>query len=507
MPSALRWSVLLSILSGVFAAGALAGSICHPDPAGTRTARVNGSVQHYTMRGGTVAIAYRVGDACRQIQWRIFGALTSPRGAADCARTSRLSAGGGRVTLVRGGPDEPDRLVVRSRGARHAWPLPERPSSLDAFGPTAVFSSDREVYTVGLNDGRVALVGPSKRGDTPQIEAPGVVYQGNLYKRYERAGWTRMKFIPSVAVSRMLANVGKPVDLPGRIEGFSMDGNRIAVGVRPRGECASILFWNVAWRYTAWISDDDELTCKLTGRGGEIRDVAIGGARAEWTIRSGSFDRVVSASSWACIDRVAATARRSDGGAASVSGDASTLAYAVRSDRGRSWSLGAIGGRMRSTTLVTEAGVPLALAADGNRMAVLKNDGSVELRAHDGTLLTTLDGVEATAISLRADQLVALTRAGRLAVFDLATGTLRHSWALPAGADNKVDAHFGVAVVTAGGNVYAISLRTGRIALVASAVIGAQAAIEAPGIAYGYNSGSRGSLRFIPFARVEAALR
>src|SRR6266516_2200667 len=309
MRAAVRWSLFFAVLAGVLVTGATAGSICHPDPAGTKTARVPGRVQHYTMRGSRVTIIYRAHQACRMVHWRIFARVGMAKRASGCAEGPTLPGSHGRLTLVRGSSDEPDRLLVRSP-VRHAWPLPERPSSLDAFGQTAVFASDREVYSVRLTDGHVALIGPSKRGDTPQIEAPGVVYQGNLYKRYERAGWTTMKFIPRSAVQRALGNVGKPVDLPGRIEGFSMDGNRVAVGVRPRGECARILFWNVAWRYAAWISDEDELTCKLTGARAEIRDVAIGGARAEWTIGSGQVERVVSASSWACIDRVAVTGRR-----------------------------------------------------------------------------------------------------------------------------------------------------------------------------------------------------
>lgn len=506
MSSVVRLGVSLAILSGVLAAGAVAASICHPDPPGARSARIQGRVQSYELRGGRVAIVYRTHSGCRQIRWAIFGALSRPHRSSDCSSEAGDPPATGGVSLARGGPDEPARLLVLRPGSRHAWPLPERPASFDVFGSTAVFSSDREVYAVNLRDGRVALVGPSRRADTPQIAAPGVVFQGNLYKRYERAGWTNMKFIPAAAVGTMLANVGKPVDLPGRIEGFSMDGNRIAVGVRPRGECARILFWNVAWRYTAWISDDDELTCKLTQHGGTIRDVAIGGSRAEWTVRNGQVERVISASSWACIDRVAITVRRLDGGVASISGDGPTLAYAVRADQGRRWSLGAIGGKMRGTKLVTEDGAPAALSSDGNRIAVLNRDGSVDLRSRYGSLIAQTGDLDATAIALRADRLVALTGAGRLAVFDLATLHQSQSWALPDGIDNRVDAHFGIAVVTAGPRIYAISLATGRRALVATASAPAKAQIESAGIAYAYNVGSRGSLRFIPLARVEAAL-
>src|SRR5437667_3325263 len=359
MRAAFRWSVFLAVLAGVLFAGATAASVCHPDPPGTKTARVPGRVQSYAMRGSRVTIVFRSRQECRVVGWRIFARLGKARRASTCAEVPTRPGAKGRVALVRGTADTPDRLLVRSP-TPHAWPLPERPSSLDVFGRTAVFASDREVYAVRLTDGHVALVAPSRRNDTPQIEAPGVVFQG---KRNERAAWTTMKFIPSAAVSKALDNFGKPVDLPGRIEGFSMDGNRVAVGVRPPGECARILFWNIAWRYAAWISDDDELTCKLTGAGARIRDVAIGGARAEWTIRSGQVDRVISASSWACIDRVAVTARRPEHNVASISGDGRTLSFVVRSDQGRQWSLGGISGRMRGVKLLHESGAPVALSA------------------------------------------------------------------------------------------------------------------------------------------------
>jgi hypothetical protein len=505
MRAAFHWSGFLAILAAVLFTGTTAASVCHPDPPGTKTARVPGRVQHYTMSGNRVAIAYGTQRACKVVTWGIFTRLDKARRSRNCAQGPKRPGSHGQVTLVRGTADTPDRLLVDS-STPHAWPLPQRPSSFDVSGQTAVFASDREVYAMRLTDGQVALVGPSRRGDTPQIEAPGVVFQSNLYKRYERSGWTTMKFIPAAAVGKALGNVGKPVDLPGRIEGFSMDGNRIAVGVRPRGECARILFWNVAWRYAAWISDDDELTCKLTAAGGQIRDVAIGGARAEWTIRSGRVERVISASSWACIDRVAVTARMPSRNVASITGDGRTLAFAVRSNQGQ-WSLGAIGGRMRGSTLLHEDGAPVSLSADGDRLAVLNGDGSVDLRTRDGSLLQSLDGVDATAIALRADRLVALTRDGRLAVYDVATGAQLRTWPLPEPVDNRIDAHFGIAVVTAGSRIYAVSLATGKSKLVATAPAPAQAAIEAPGIAYAYNVGSRGSLRFVPFARVEASLR
>jgi hypothetical protein len=63
-----------------------------------------------------------------------------------------------------------------------------------------------------------------------------------------------------------------------------------------------------------------------------------------------------------------------------------------------------------------------------------------------------------------------------------------------------------VALVTSGGNVYAISLANGHQSLIASVPGPALAEIEPSGIAYAYNTGSRGHLRFVRFAEVEAAV-
>src|SRR4029079_4500420 len=115
-------------------------------------------------------------------------------------------------------------------------------------------------YAVDLRNGRTALIGLDRHGDVPQIDAPGVVFQDNLYKRNERSGRTLMKFIPAAAVDPSLSNAGSPVDLPGPVETIGMDGYRVALAIREPGECAQIMYWNIAWNYMSKITDDDERT-------------------------------------------------------------------------------------------------------------------------------------------------------------------------------------------------------------------------------------------------------
>ena len=63
-------------LAAVLAAPALAAYICHPDPPGTRTLTLGGTVLRYTLDGARVSVAVRSGGACRVVAWN---ALTGVR--------------------------------------------------------------------------------------------------------------------------------------------------------------------------------------------------------------------------------------------------------------------------------------------------------------------------------------------------------------------------------------------------------------------------------------------
>src|SRR4029453_7196820 len=139
----------LAVLFALSATGAFAAAaaiICHPDPAGTKTAKIAGAVAHYRMRGNTVNIVYRAPHGCRRATWAIGRRISRvrPAPASACERPAELdllpTGGTGRVSLVRGSADLPDRVRVVSAGGRaRSWPLPEGVQRLDAFGSTAVF--------------------------------------------------------------------------------------------------------------------------------------------------------------------------------------------------------------------------------------------------------------------------------------------------------------------------------------------------------------------------------
>jgi hypothetical protein len=77
---------------------------------------------------------------------------------------------------------------------------------------------------------------------------------------------------------------------------------------------------------------------------------------------------------------------------------------------------------------------------------------------------------------------------------------------VPTGTTPAVDVHFGVAVLTDGRKVLAVSLATGRSHLLVETPRPVRAQIDDVGVVYTYNIGRSGFLGFLPFGKVEAAL-
>ena len=189
-----------------------------------------------------------------------------------------------------------------------------------------------------------------------------------------------------------------------------------------------------------------------------------------------------------------------------MSGDGADLAFAMMNTAEQANQSGTVLER-EVQPLVRGAGAPVAVSVDAGRFAILNRNGTIDLRTDRGELAGTIQDPDATAVALRANRVVVLTRSGRLQVFAAATQEKRSDWAAPAGVSSHVDVQFGVAVLTAGKKVFAVSLKTGRPILVATAPGAVSAEIEPPGIAYSYNTGAGGHVRFIRFAKVERALR
>jgi len=528
---AITAGVALAVTASAFAAHCRP---CHPDPFGTKLLTVPGTVDQYHLSGSTIRVDYQPSGSCvGSFTWRTQSAQLHAVAPATCSHagaprlpfqvppTDLVAVDGSTlVSVVRApvGADVPDRVEVldRASGKRlHSWPLLDTPVTLSVRDGIAVFSAagHRGLYSVRLSDGRTAVVGINQVRDMPQISRRGVAYEDDLYKLNDGKGRTLLKFVPIAAINHELAVAGRPIRTDGHITSFSMDGPRVALAIRNlHGRCDRVRFWNIPWSFSAHVSQDSGPTCTPGRAPVRITDIRIAGYRAEWLARSAHRTNVIAASSISCQEWVLSRLSNGMGGdrISGLGGSGPTLAFAVtrheRELRGLS-SVSTLHGRSRTRLVAAGRFVPVALAADGMHLAILRSDGSIDLRQRDGRFLGRFTVGPVRALALRGDRLVTIDHAGMLDVFDVSKGTLTRRWSLPLGVSAKVDLHFGVAVFTAGRDVYALDVETGHTVRVAHAPAPARAEIDAPGIVYAYNLAAHGYARFISFARVEALMR
>lgn len=483
--------------------------VCHPDLPGTKSLSVNGRVDSYSLRGWRVTLYAQLGGCERRIVWRPARGVSSASGCTRSVRhaTPSRSASDGRyrVTLVAGSrdPDQPDRLAVydaRTGTGLHAWPLPASASSVDVARGVAVVSTANGDYVVRLRDGRFALVGVKRPGDRPQIEPAGVVFQDDLYKR-RSARRSLLKFLPFGLVTHALRPFG-PLRVPERIGDFALDGrSAIFVQKDPTGECDRIGVWTIPWHYSTDLMDEPPICPERHAPGG-VTGLALGGQYVEVLTTYGKVQTLVSSTFVHCIEKVVSKATLPAGSFPTLAGDGSTLAYAV-AHRGAPTRVGRLLGQRPAGAVQVPSAA--AISVDRGRLAVLRGDGRVDI-VQDTRVLRTVAPSAARAIALRGRQLVVLTRAGTLDDYDVWNGSLLHRWAAPAGASPAVDVHYGVAVVTAGTRVFAISLATGARRVLLSAPAPVRAHLDDIGVVYAYNPARGGVVGFIPFAAVERAL-
>lgn len=483
--------------------------VCHPDLPGTRSLAVKGKVDSYSLSGWRVTLHAWVVGCERRIVWRPVRGTSSASGctARVPATTPARSASDGRyrVSLVSGSrdPDQPDRLVVsdgRTGKGLHAWPLPAAASSVDVARGVAVVSTSNGDYVVRLRDGRFALVGVKHRGDRPQIEPAGMVFQDDMYKR-RSARRSLLKFLPFATVTRSLRPFG-PLRVPKLIGDFALDGRSVIFVKRdPTGERDRIGVWTIPWHYSTDLMDEPPICPERHAPGG-ITALALGGQYVEILTTYGKVQTLISSTFVHCIEKVVSRTTLGSGSIPALAGDGSTLAYAL-SRRGQQARVGRLQGQREAGAVQIPSAA--AISVDRGRLAVLRADGRVDV-VQDDRVLQTLAPAPARAIALRGQQLVVLTRAGTLDVYALWSRRLLHRWKAPAGASAALDVHYGAAVVTAGPRVYAISLATGarRVLLVAPAQV--RAHLDDIGVVYTYNTARGGLLGFIPFAAVERAL-
>jgi hypothetical protein len=287
-----------------------------------------------------------------------------------------------------------------------------------------------------------------------------------------------------------------------------MDGARLAYAVEGGSTCTRVFVWNVRTQSAALVSGKGTCGADSTSTGGGVTQIAVAGTRLAWLVNTGgnteSTDDLYTSSLPGWNERKVASAFRSG----NVDG---TL-------RG-SWLGGLVGGgdRIALNQFTTDASGTVATAAlqrldvrlatiaagkttlraaslDRHRIAVLRSDQKVALYDSDnsGRLLLTVAPSSAREVVLRQDYIVVLTRTKTLAV---AAGAAR------------LDVHSGVAAYAVGRTVHVLRLSDGKDAILATAPRAIQGLeVEAPGIAYSYNTvkGIKevGNLAFVPMAKV-----
>ena len=166
----------------------------------------------------------------------------------------------------------------------------------------------------------------------------------------------------------------------------------------------------------------------------------------------------------------------------------------------------------------------LAVSADATDVAVLRADGTVGLYSPAGKPLLNVSPPSARAVAVSGRNLVILENDGTLAVYDSGTGSIRKSFHLQGNSKNlqALAVHGNVAVYSqplrfktdavSEGAIHAINLRTGKDRVVGR--LGGAitlASIDSAGLVYASNlygaiKAGDGTVVFVPFARVAAAV-
>jgi hypothetical protein len=490
---------------------------CHPDLPGTHSLTVTGQVTGYRFAEGMVVASVRTKRCAGVARWD-YAASVSSTASVSCGGASsggpahgHLVAARGdrlvRVVLAPNGVDRPDRLNVINRSTGRgiaSWPLIDRPARVVLYHGIAILSAaDRNaLYALRISDGRIAMLGVARAGDRPIIGRDGIVYQDALSLKALRLApnSVTLKFVPLASVERQLTLADRQIRTNGKITAIGMDGRRVAYAVRS-GRCDVVKFWTPPWFFVAHVTHPNGPTCLATHGAGGVTNVAMGGGRLIWTARSGQETRVFAASTIGCKEW--GVARPVPGTpVAALAGDGTVLAYAV------SGSVGVVDAESDKWygEVVSQSAVPVTgISVDSDRIATLYRDGTVKVTTSEGDPISSFTAAPARAISLHGDT-VAVLRSGHLDVYSAATGLLANSWRVPANA-GSVDLSYGMAVIAAGDNVFALNVATGHTARLFHAPGRVAARLDSPGAVVQFNAGGHGYLRLIPMSTILARTR
>jgi hypothetical protein len=310
----------------------------------------------------------------------------------------------------------------------------------------------------------------------------------------------------------------------GWIESIAMDGSRLAYAVKSTA-CTKVVVWNVRTQSAAVVSGKGTCAADSTSTGGGVTAIAVAGTRVAWIVNEGgnteSGDDLYTSSLPGWKERRVASVLRTGDVDGTLKG---------------SWLTGLVGGgdRIALNQFTTDASGTVATAAlqrldvglatiaagkttlraaslDQHRIAVIRSDQKVALYDSDsGRLLLTVSPSSVREVALRQDYIVVFTKERTIEIFNARTGAPVRTLPVAPGA-SKLDVHSGIAAYAVGRTVHVLRLIEGRDAVLATAPRAIQSLeIEAPGIAYSYNTvkGIKdvGNLAFVPMRKATSLL-
>jgi hypothetical protein len=321
----------------------------------------------------------------------------------------------------------------------------------------------------------------------------------------------------------------------GRIQVLAMDGRRIAYGVQATPSANRVAVWNVRSGHTTKVSGAATRGTGDSGSGTGLFGLAIAGTRVAWLANVGGNiegdDYLFASSVTSPHERKVAWVQRigdaCSGGPPNANpgcagdwllglvGSGNVLALdrwttAPLEQVTESASLDVLGKKLRP---VANGAPPfLSVDVDHGRIVVLRSARNVALYSASGKMLQSIDtAATASTAALSGNNLVVLTGKRTLELYSAKTGALRKTFtAHGTKQPRNVGVQGNIAIYTTGSAIHAVNLSSGKDRVVAEHRGGPLfAQIDSAGLAHasnGYAPG-KGTIVFVPFARVAAAVR
>ena len=351
----------------------------------------------------------------------------------------------------------------------------------------------------------------------------------------------RLAFASALVLTVLLASASEAATVPrmtvkaagGPVHALAMDGGRVAYDVGnsriAHGAGNRVLVWNVVTGRTTQVSGKLTSAADVTSTGRGVRELAIAGVRVAWIVNQGgnteSNDSLYASSVTTPSERRIATARR--------------LGEATSGDFRGNWIGGLVGsgGRIAANRWTTDAtgsvakgqldlvgtrsltriasgtATLVAGAADADRIAVARSDGTVGLYSTRGRQLLTVTPPSPVEVALAGNYLLVLTKTRTLELYDARTGAHRKTLPVRGGRGTAREPGPEGDAGRVHGRPRAPRREPGdperqRAPRMSRGIEFAQ--IEAPGVVYAGNvpnaGAGTGTLVYVPFARVAATV-